>query len=62
MVGMAAVGMATHLATIETCQQAVVHTADLETISFLCKNHVTAARLLTKTQRLRIPDAGYQLP
>ena len=60
MAGMAAVGMDIHSAPIEICLQALVHTADLETISFLCKNLATAARFLIKTQRLRILDAEYQ--
>jgi hypothetical protein len=46
---------------IETCQQAMVHMADLETIISLCKNLAATARFLTKTQRLRTRGAEYQL-
>jgi hypothetical protein len=56
-----AVDMATHLTMTETCFPAVVHIAELETISFLCENPVATVRFLTKTQLRRIPDAEYQL-
>lgn len=44
-----AVDMATHLTMTETCLPAVVHIAELETISFLCENPVATVRFLTKT-------------
>jgi hypothetical protein len=56
-----AVVMATHSTMIETCQQAMVHMADLETIISLCKNLAATARFLTKTQHLRTRGAEYQL-
>lgn len=61
MVDTGAVVMATHSTMIETCRQAMVHMADLETIISLCKNLAATARFLTKTQRLRTHGAEYQL-
>jgi hypothetical protein len=56
-----AVDMATHSTMTETCLQAMVHIAELETISFLHRNLAETARFLTMAQLRRIPGAEYQL-
>jgi hypothetical protein len=58
--GTVAVDMVTHSAMTENCLRAVVRTAHLETISWLCKNLGPVAKLLTKNRLLRFLGVGYR--
>lgn len=59
--GTMAVDMVIHSAMTENCLRALVHTAHLVAISWLCKNLGPVAKHQTKIWLLRFLGGGYRL-